>query len=78
MPTSKLNHSRINRHFENLPARKEGRHKPMSTSALAKATGLKRIAVYRHLADMEARAWIQSVMGQVSSRAARLLWRKSR
>ena len=66
MPTSQLNHSRMNRLFENVSTRKDGRHEPMSTSALARATGLKRIAAYRHLADMEARAWIQSVMGQVS------------
>ena len=60
MPTSKLNRSRMNRLFEKMPARKDGRHEPMSTSALARATGLKRIAAYRHLADMEARGWIQS------------------
>ncbi len=77
MPTSKLNRSRMNRLFENLLTRKEERHEPMSTSALATATGLKRIAAYRLLADMEARAWIQSVMGQVNGRAARLWWRKS-
>ena len=77
MPTSKLNRSHMNRLFEKVPAHKGGRHEPMSTSALARATGLKRIAAYRHLADMEARAWIQSVMGQVNGRAARLWWRKS-
>ena len=77
MPTSKLNRSRMNRLFENLPARKDGRHEPMSTSALARATGLKHIAAYRLLADLEARSWIQSVMGQVSGRAARLWWRES-
>ena len=49
----------------------------MSTSTLATAAGLKRIAAYRLLADLEARGWIQSVMGQVSGRAARLWWRKS-
>ena len=77
MPTSKLNRSRMNRLFEKVPARKDGRHEPMSTSALARATGLKRIAAYRLLADMEACSWIQSLMGQVSGRAARLWWRKS-
>ena len=77
MSTSKLNRSRMNQLFEKVPARKDGRHEPMSTSALARATGLKRIAAYRLLADMEARAWIQSVMGQVNGRAARLWWRKS-
>ena len=77
MPTSKLNRSRMNRLFENLLTRKEERHEPMSTSALASTTGFKRIVAYRLLADLEARAWIQSVMGQVSGRAARLWWRKS-
>ena len=77
MPTSKLNRSRMNRLFEKLPARKGGHHEPMSTSALARATGLKCIAAYGLLADLEARAWIQSVMGQMSGRAARLWWRKS-
>ena len=77
MSTSKLNRSRMNRLFENLPVRQDGRHEPMSTSAWAGATGLKRIGAYRLLADLEARAWIQSVMGQVSGRAARLWWRKS-
>ena len=77
MPTSKLNRSRINRLFENVPVRKDRRDEPRSTSALARATGLKRIAAYRLLADLEARGWIQSVMGQVSGRAARLWWRKS-
>ena len=77
MPTSKLNRSRMNRLFENLPARKDGRHEPMSTSALPRAAGRKRIAAYRLLADMEARGWIQSLMRQVSGRAARLWWRKS-
>ena len=80
MPTSKLNRSRMNRLFEKVPARKDGRHEPRSTSALARATGLKRIAAYRHLADMEARGGIHSLMvlGQVNRRAARLWWRKSR
>ena len=55
MPTSQLNHSRMNRLFENVPVRKDRRHEPMSTSALAGATGLQRIAAYRHLADTEAR-----------------------
>ena len=77
MPTSKLNCSRMNRLFEKVPARKDGRHEPRSTSTLAGATGLKRIAAYRLLADMEARSWIKSVMGQVSGRAARLWWRES-
>ena len=77
MPTSKLNCSRMNRLFEKMPARKDGRHEPISTSALARATGLQRIAAYRLLADLEARGWIQSVMGQVSGRAARLWWRES-
>ena len=77
MPTSKLNRSRMNRLFEKAPTRKDGRHEHMSTSALARATGLKRIAAYRLLADMEACSWIQSVMGQVSGRAARLWWRES-
>ena len=77
MPTSQLNHSRMNRLFENVPVRKDGRHEPMSTSALARATGLQRIAAYRHLADMEARGLVQSLMGQVGGRAARLWWRKS-
>ena len=77
MPTSKLNRSRMNRLFEKMPASKDGRHEPMSTSALARATGLQRITAYRLLADLEARGWIQSVMGQVSGRAARLWWRKS-
>ena len=77
MPTSKLKRSRMNQLFEKLPARKDGRHEPRSTSALARATGLKRIAAYRHLADLEARGWIQSLMGQVSGRAARMWWRKS-
>ena len=77
MPTSKLNRSRMNRLFENVPVRKEGRYEPMSTSAWAGATGLKRIAAYRHLADMEARDWIHSLMVQVSGRAARLWWRES-
>ena len=52
MPTSQLNHSRMNRLFENVPVRKDGRHEPRSTNALARATGLKRIAAYRHLADL--------------------------
>ena len=77
MSTSKLDRSRMNRLFEKAPTREDGRHEPMSTSASARATGLKRIAAYRLLADLEARAWIQSVMGQVSGRAARLWWRKS-
>ena len=77
MPTSKLNRSRMNRLFEKVTARKDGRHEPMSTSALARATGLKHIAVYRLLADMEARGWIHSVMGQLNGRTARLWWRKS-
>ena len=77
MPTSKLDRFRMNRLFEKAPTRKDGRHEPMSTSALARVTGLKRIAAYRLLADLEARGWIQSVMGQVSGRAARLWWRKS-
>ena len=77
MPTSKLNRSRMNRLFEKVPARKDGRHEPMPTSALPRATGLKRIAAYYLLADLEARAWIQSVMGQVNRRAARLWWRES-
>ena len=77
MPTSEPNRSRMNRLFEKVPAREDGRHEPMSTSTLATATALKRIAAYRHLADMEARAWIQSVMGQMSGRAARLCWRES-
>ena len=77
MPTSKLNLSRMNRLFEKMPARKGRRHEPISTSTLASATGIKRIAAYRHLADMEARGWIQCVMGQVNGRAARLRWRKS-
>ena len=77
MPASKLNRSCMNPLFDKVPAREDGRHEPMSTSALARATGLKRIAAYRHLAVMEARAWIQSVMGQVSGRATRLWWRKS-
>ena len=64
MSTSKLNRSRMNRLFEKVPTRKDGRHEPKSTSELARATGLKRIAAYRLLADMEARGWIQSVMGQ--------------
>ena len=77
MPTSKLNRSRMNRLFENLLTRKDGRHEPKSTNLLARATGLKRIAAYRLLADMEVCGWLQSVMGQVSGRAARLWWRKS-
>ena len=77
MPTSKLNRSRMNRLFEKAPARKDGRHEPRSTSALARATGVKRIAAYRLLADMEACGWLQSLMGQVSGHAARLWWRKS-
>ena len=77
MPASQLNHSRMNRLFENVPVRKDGRHEPMSTSALARAAGLQRIAAYRHLADTEARGWIQSVMTQVGGRAAHLRWRKS-
>ena len=77
MSTSKLNRSRMNRLFEKVPTRKDGRHEPMSTSALARAAALKRIAAYRHFADMEARGWIQSVIRQVSGRAARLWWRKS-
>ena len=77
MSTSKLDRSRMNRLFEKAPTRKDGRHEPMSTSALIRATGLKRIAAYRHLADMEARDWIHSLMGQVSGRAARLWWRES-
>ena len=77
MPTSQLNHSPMNRLFEIVPIRKDGRHEPMSTSALARVTGLQRIAANRHLADMEACAWIQSVMGQVTGRAARLRWRES-
>ena len=77
MPTSKLNRSRMNRLFENVPARTDRRHEPMSTSALARAAGLKRIVAYRLLAEMEARAWIQNVIGQVGGRAARLWWRKS-
>ena len=77
MPTSKLNRSRMNRLFEKMPACKDGRHDPMSTSALVRATGLKRIAAYRLLADMEAGGGIQSVMGQVNGRAARLWWRKT-
>ena len=77
MPTSKLDRSRMNRLFEKVPTRKDGCHEPMSTSALARATGFKRLVTYRLLADLEARAWIQSVMGQVSGRAARLWWRKS-
>ena len=77
MPTSKLNHSRTNRLFENVSACKEGRHEPMSTSALARAAGLRRIVAYRLLADMETRDWSQSVMGQVGGRAARLCRRKS-
>ena len=77
MPTSKLNRSRINRLFEKVPTRKDGHHEPRSTSVLARATSLKRIAAYRHLVDTETRGWIQSVMGQVSGRAARLWWRKS-
>ena len=77
MPTSKLNCSRMNRLFEKMPTRKDGRQEPVSTSALATAIGLQRIAAYRLLADLEARAWIQSVMGQVNGRAARLWWRES-
>ena len=77
MPTSKLNRSRMNWLFENLPTRKDGCHEPMSTSELATATGLKRIVAYRHLADLEACGLVHSVMGQVSGRAARLWWRKS-
>ena len=77
MPTSKLNRTRLNRLFEKVPVRKDGRQEPVSTSALAKATGLKRIATYRLLADMEPRGWIQSIMGLMSGRAARLWWRKS-
>ena len=77
MPISKLNRSRMNRLFEKVPVRKEERHEPMSTSSLASATGLKRIAAYRHIADLQARGWIHSLMGQVSGRAARLWWRKS-
>ena len=77
MPTSQLNHSRMNRLFENVPVRKDGRHEPMSTSALARATGLQRIAAYRHLADTEARSLVHSLMGQLSDSAARLWWRKS-
>ena len=77
MPTSQLHHSRMNRLFENVPVRKDGRHEPMSTSALARATSLQRIAAYRHLADTEARGLVHSVMGQVSGHAARLWWRKS-
>ena len=76
MPTLKLYRSRMNWLSERVPARKDGRHEPMSTSALATATGLKRIAAYRLLADMEARGWTHSLMGQVSGRAARLWWRK--
>ena len=34
----------------------------MSTSALPRAAGRKRIAAYRLLADMEARGWIQRLM----------------
>ena len=77
MPTSKLNRSRMNRLFEKVPARKDGRREPRSASALARGTGLKRIAAYRLLADMEACSWLLSLMGQVSGRAARLWWRKS-
>ena len=77
MPTSKLNRSRMNRLFENVSNRKDGRHEPISTSALARATGLKRIAAYLHVADMEASGLVHSVMGQVSGHAARLWWRKS-
>ena len=77
MPTSKLNRPRMNRLFENVSTRKDGRHEPMSAKTLARATGIKRVAAYRHLADMEARAWIHSLMGQVSGCAARLRWRKS-
>ena len=67
----------MNRLFEKVPVRKDERHEPMSTSALATATGLKRIAAYRLLADMEARGGIHSLMGQANRRAARLWWRKS-
>ena len=77
MPTSKLNHSRMNRLFKKVTARKDGRHEPMSTSALARAAGLKRIAAYCLLADLEARGWIQSVVRHVSGRAARMWWRES-
>ena len=77
MPTSKLNRSHMNRLFEKVPARKDGHHEPRSTNVLARGTGLKRIATYRHLVDTEARGWIQSVKGQMSGRAARLWWRKS-
>ena len=77
MPTSQLSHSRMNRLFENVPARKDGRHEPMSTSALARATGLQRIAAYGLLTDMEACGWLQSLMGQVGGHAAHLWWSKS-
>ena len=77
MPTSELNHSRMNRLFENVPVGKDGRHEPMSTGVLARAAGLRRIVAYRLLADMETRDWSQSVMGQVGGRAARLCRRKS-
>ena len=35
----------------------------MSTSALARSTGLKRIAAYRHLVDLEVCGWVHSTMG---------------
>ena len=68
MPTSKLNRPRMNRLFENVSTRKDGRHEPMSAKTLARATGIKRIAAYRHLADMEARASALSAAGSAADR----------
>ena len=77
MPTSKLNRIRRNRLFNEVPDRRYARREPMSTTALAEATGLPRIVAWRLLAELEAFGSIQSTIERVNGRAVRLWWRGS-